>query len=153
MVINDHSITNKQAQTHLVDQQVYHFLNTLLDGLTAGFENKLGIGGSLVILVHTGKPFYLACACPFVQSFDIALLTDLDWRVDEALDKLEVVILVNLASVSAVIGERTNYTDQGNRAGIGKESCHLCDASNVLTAIVLAKAETLVESMTDVVPI
>lgn len=95
----------------------------------------------------------LAGARLLVQALGVALLDDLQGRVDEDLHEAEARLRMELARERAVRAVRRDERGHGDAARVRKELRDLADAADVLVARALVEAEVLVQPEAHVVTV
>ena len=85
--------------------------------------------------VDAGEALDLARPRARVQALGVTALALLDGRVDEHLEERQVRLLVRLAQVLPVGGQRRDQRHHGDRSRVGHQTGHLADAADVLGAL------------------
>src|SRR5215469_1176170 len=145
------SIFSFVFQHALATQLVHHLRHALLHAVAIGVQGDLGGLRRFVRRVYTGEVLDLAGTRLAVQSLGIALLADLDGRVQEHLDELA--RLQELTHQPPISAERRDKGGDHNHPGVHKQTRYLTDATDVLHARLIAEAQILVEPVAHVVAI
>lgn len=122
-------------------------------------DNQLCVLGGLVRRRDTSEVLDLASTCLLVQTLGVALLRNLNGNINIDLDKRKRLVValgalfVELAGDEAVCPVRANEGSDGDGGRVGKELGDLCDAANVLVAVLFGKAQVLVQAEADIVAV
>src|SRR5581483_692233 len=131
-----------------------YLVRVLLRSRAVSFESNLRRDRRLIRIIHTGKAHRVAIlhglARLRIQTFYIALFTDLDGRIHIHFNEILADHLARLFAGCAVRADgRTDY----RAAGMDDLSRHKADAQNVGVAIFFTESETLGKMCADHIPI
>src|SRR3954454_19852425 len=122
-------------------------------GVLAGPDPQVGRFGRLVGVVDAGHARDLAGASAGVQALRVALLAELQRRVDEDLEEVDADLLVDGPRGVAVRRIRADQRDDGDGAGVGEVAGHVRGPPDVLGAVLLGEAEVAVDAVAQVVAV
>ena len=120
---------------------------------SSGRSTSSGCAGGLVRVVDAGEALELAGAGLGVEALGVALLAELDRRVDEHLDEREIGRGVELPHRVAVGPVGAHERHERDEAGVGHQGRDVADAADVLGSVLGAEAEVAVEAVADVVAV
>mmetsp|Transcript_14509 Transcript_14509/g.22019 ORF Transcript_14509/g.22019 Transcript_14509/m.22019 type:complete len:231 (-) Transcript_14509:10-702(-) len=113
----------------------------------------LGVLGLLVGSIDAGEALDLPSPGLLVEPLHIAGLHNLEGRIDEDLQERQGGVGMHLASIGSVGGIGRNEPRDHDGTRFGEELGHLCDAADVLLAVLWAEAEVPVQAEAQVVAV
>src|SRR5438477_3290225 len=127
--------------------------NRFFHALLICLHHNFGIDGRFIRGIDAGELSNLPCPRFLIKIFRIALLADLEWCVDEDLNKFGITFHRNRAGPLSIRPIRGDEGGDDDVAGVRHQLCDFAHAPNVFNAVFWRKSQVGIQAMPDVVTV